>query len=127
MGPFGIPPIETLWPLEELTKHVQPSLERMASFDAVICGTPPALQQIAHYASIWGVSDDVFRAGVIAGATEPARWNLKWVVHQFEEALEAWLAGPEAESENFSDAYVAFTSLVMASDEISPGDRATAH
>lgn len=95
--------------------------------DLVVGDTPPELRDIAHYALTWGVSDDGYRADLIASTTVSARWNLKWVVDQFEETLEEWLAGPEAEGEAFSDAYIAFTSMVMASDEIDLGIKPTAH
>lgn len=80
--------------------------------------TPDNLKDIAHYAAAWGVADDGFRREFIAKACEYVKQNLKSIVSSREDELDQWLAGPEASSGNFTAAYIAFSNMRMASDEI---------
>lgn len=89
-----------------------------ARLEEILASTPPDLRPIAHYVAIWGISDDGYRAQLIGSASEGARLNLKRVVSEYDDALDAWLAGPEAAGPDFSEAYIAFSSMRMASDEI---------
>ena len=77
---------------------------------------PAELQQLIPYAVIWGFSDDWTREDVLKRTPAPLKKNLRWVVHEFDDRLDAWLAGPEASSANPSDAYVAFSAMRMAAD-----------
>jgi hypothetical protein len=88
------------------------------SMPEIESGTPSKLRPIMHYAAIWGISDDGYRSALVGSAPQKLRQNLKWIVISFEDTLEEWLAGPEADNPNPTKAYVAFSSMLMASDEI---------
>lgn len=80
--------------------------------------TPDNLKELAHYALAWGIGDDGDRSDFISRASEIAKKNLKWVVNLREEELDEWLAGPEAAGSTFTAAYIAFSNMRMASDEL---------
>ena len=89
-----------------------------AHIQRIMVGAPPAFQPIVHYAAYWGVSDDGDRLRLLQRAPDEAVQNLKQVVTLYEDELDQWLAGPEADGPDFSDAYIAFSAMRMASDAI---------
>ncbi len=89
-----------------------------ASKARIAADTPQGLQDLVHYALLWGVSDDGYRAHLIRRASPEARANLKRIVAERDHQLDEWLAGAEAEGSTFTDAYIAFSAMRMASDEI---------
>lgn len=89
-----------------------------ASKARIAADTPSSLQELVHYALLWGVSDDGYRADLVERAPPETRANLKWLVTEREDQLDAWLAGAEAEGPTFTDAYIAFSAMRMASDEV---------
>lgn len=88
-------------------------------FDKIIRDTPEDFRKIAHYAAIWGVSDDGYRGNMIRNASKRARENLRYVVGKYENGLENWLTGDEAGGPEFSEAFIAFSAMIMAYDEVS--------
>jgi hypothetical protein len=78
---------------------------------------PAGLLGLIPLAERFGVADDLIRLDVLAktGADELAA--MREAVQSQDDAFNEWLAGPEADGPNFSDAYVAFTCLRMAADE----------
>lgn len=89
-----------------------PSLDPLA-VDRIAAQAPSGLRGIAHYAALWGVSDDGCRSDLIRRSSIELRRNLTLVVKAHEE----WLAGPEAAGPDFTDAYIAYSALLMAADE----------
>jgi hypothetical protein len=79
---------------------------------------PEKFRPLIPYAEFWGISDDRLREGLVTRAPAEALQNLKAVVGAFDNALDEWLAGPEADEPDPSDEYVAFTALRMAADFI---------
>lgn len=79
---------------------------------------PPMLRSLIPMAELWGISDDLIRADFIAGAPEAAKGELKASIERFDDSLDDWLAGPEAEGPDFSEEYIAFTCMRMAADEV---------
>jgi hypothetical protein len=79
---------------------------------------PEKFRRLSPYAEFWGISDDLLRESLVMWAPAEARQNLKAVVAAFDNALDEWLAGPEADDPYPSDEYVAFTALRMAADFI---------
>ena len=86
--------------------------------DAVLAGTPSALRILAHYAVLWGITDDIARLKFVQSVHPDLLQNLLWVVDTHDDLLDFWLAGPEADVPPFSDAYIAFSCFRMASDEL---------
>jgi len=89
------------------------SSERQALSEAYI---PQPLHPLIHYAELWGIADDLARERLVMSAPEVAREDLVGLVDAFEADLDEWLGGPEADSTNPSDEYVAFSAMRMARD-----------
>jgi hypothetical protein len=53
---------------------------------------------------------------MIRKAPPEALRRLRETLAQFEEELDAWLAGPEADGPEFCEEYLAFSSMRMAAD-----------
>ena len=111
------PPIESIWSFSELRAHVGLPLEGAITPDRLSEGTPPDLLGIVHYAAAWGISDDGYRSDLLSAVGTAARKNLQWVVRQYDDPLDGWLAGPDSTGARFSEAYVAFSCMRMAADE----------
>ncbi|MBE7440592.1 MAG: hypothetical protein HS115_19270 [Spirochaetales bacterium] len=77
---------------------------------------PEALLVLKPYASFWGITDDTMRIKILRATPEALKRNLKSVVSHFDNELDAWLAGPQANREDPSDAYVAFSAMRMSAD-----------
>jgi hypothetical protein len=92
--------------------------KRLEKQDTISLGTPENVRHLAHYAAIWGITDDGFRSEFVRHAPSEMKQNLKWVVMSHEEALMDWLGGPESDSVTPTRSYLAFGAMVMASDSI---------
>jgi uncharacterized protein (DUF2249 family) len=79
---------------------------------------PPSLRHLTLLAQRFGKSDDTERAKVIREASPEMLEQLKALVFESEDVLDDWLAGPESIGPRFSDEYVAFSAMRMASDSI---------
>ena len=79
---------------------------------------PAALRHLIPLAERFGVSDDLTRQDILAKATADESGAMRQAVRSHEDALDAWLAGPEADEPNYSDEYIAFSCLRMAADEV---------
>ena len=79
---------------------------------------PRDVHDLIPLAERYGIADDGYRSEMVSMLDELERQELKSAVQKHEDALEAWLAGPAADAEEFSDEYVAFSALVMAADEV---------
>ena len=77
---------------------------------------PNDLYVLIPYAEIWGIADDWKREHMLQATPSQLKENLKAVVSQNDDVLDAWLAGPEATSPDPSDVYVAFSAIRMAAD-----------
>ena len=79
---------------------------------------PAALHCLVPLAERFGVPDDLIRQGVLAKATDGDLETMRQTVQSAEDALDSWLAGPEAGGPSYSAEYIAFSCLRMAADEI---------
>lgn len=86
--------------------------------DSIKKDTPDSLKDIAHYALAWGIGDDGYRYDFIMRSPEIMRENLKWIVRDREDELDEWLGGPEAAADTSTKAYIAFSNMRIASDEV---------
>jgi hypothetical protein len=75
---------------------------------------PENVRALTPLAERWGIVDDAERADALEAASDAELREISDSVSAAVEDLEAWLAGVESESLNPSDAYVAFTCLMMA-------------
>lgn len=79
---------------------------------------PEACRPLLPYAEFWGVEDDWTREDLVEQAPRDVRENLRLVVAAFDPFLDEWLAGPEADEEELSREYLAFTALRRAADSV---------
>jgi hypothetical protein len=63
-----------------------------------------------------GVGDDLIRDDMVRDAPDEAIEELKRVVQANDDLLDEWLAGPDADSANPSEEYLAFSAMRMAAD-----------
>jgi hypothetical protein len=77
---------------------------------------PEGLYRYIPYAEVWGVTDDLEREELVNRAPEEARADVMRVVAEIDEELDEWLAGPDAESADPSQEYMAFSAMRMAVD-----------
>ncbi len=101
--------------LEEICREFAGAIQKVPFKNSEV---PDSLHPLVPYAEIWGVSDDWAREELVQKTPELIKENLQWVIVQFDDELDAWLAGPEASKADPSDAYIAFSSLRMAVDFI---------
>jgi hypothetical protein len=74
---------------------------------------PEKFWPLLPYAEFWGITDDVIRDKLVEQAPPIAKENLKFVVQQFDDALDEWLAGPEADGAEVTEEYVAYSAMRM--------------
>ncbi len=79
---------------------------------------PEKFWPLLPYAEFWGISDDLAREILVKEAPADVQLNLKAAVAAFDNAMDRWLAGPEADNTSFSDEYVAYSAMRMAADYI---------
>ncbi|WP_377165038.1 hypothetical protein [Prosthecobacter fluviatilis] len=89
-------------------------LSPKAEFDPA--DVPDELVPLIPYAAFWGLSDDLDRENLVEAATPEITANLKLVIRENDDAIDAWLAGPLADKPPFSAAYIAFSAMRMAAD-----------
>jgi hypothetical protein len=77
---------------------------------------PEGLRPFIPFAELWGVGDDLIREDMVREAPHEAIAELKRVVQANDDLLDEWLAGPEADSANPSEEYLAFSAMRMAAD-----------
>jgi hypothetical protein len=77
---------------------------------------PAGLRPLIPLAEQFGVGDDLIRCDIVAKTAIVEVEAMRQIVKKHEDALEEWLAGPEASGATFSDEYLAFSCLQMAAD-----------
>lgn len=81
---------------------------------------PEQFWRLIPYAEFWGAADDSLRGRLLQDVPHEVLQNLKLVVTTFDDDLEKWLIGPEADASNPSDEYIAFCAMIMAADCVDP-------
>lgn len=77
---------------------------------------PSGLRHLIPLAELFGQADDLLRETLIERSPPDLLEALREQVASSEGDLDAWLAGPEADSDSPSDEYVAFSAMRMAVD-----------
>ena len=77
---------------------------------------PTSLRHLIPLAEQFGIGDDLIRADVVANTSPSSLKALRDAVAANDDALDAWLAGVEADGPDFSDEYIAFSCMRMAAD-----------
>jgi hypothetical protein len=84
-----------------------------------LCRVPRELHALASVADRFGIADDWAREDLVRSTARAELDRLVQLVREHDDALDAWLAGPEAEGPEFSDEYIAFSAMRMAADHAS--------
>jgi hypothetical protein len=77
---------------------------------------PRTLQALIPLAERFGLADDVERERLVRATPAQELHTLVAAVRENDDALDLWLAGPEAAGPEFTDEYVAFSAMRMAAD-----------
>jgi len=77
---------------------------------------PPSLRPLIPLAERWGIADDVIRDDVFRQTSPSELEHLTMTLREHDDALDSWLAGPEASSDSPSPEYVAFSAMRMGAD-----------
>ncbi|TWU44430.1 hypothetical protein [Rubripirellula reticaptiva] len=79
---------------------------------------PTSLHSLIYYAELYGISDDGYRQQVLDALNDVERDEFTVSVALFDEQLDAWLAGPDADSLRPTKEYIAFSAMRMAADTL---------
>jgi hypothetical protein len=77
---------------------------------------PKELRHLIPWAEKFGISDDLIREDFFAKTSAKEIAELKKLMSQHDDLLDAWLAGPEADGPKFSKEYLAFANMRMGAD-----------
>jgi hypothetical protein len=80
-----------------------------------LADVPKKLHALVPYARFWGVESGEYE-DLVDTAPREVLANLPAAVESFNDELDEWLGGPEAEADEPTLAYIAFTVLRMSSD-----------
>jgi hypothetical protein len=83
-------------------------------FDTI--DVPEKLWPLIPYASFWGLADDLEREQLVDSAPPRLKESLQRLIAANDDALDEWLAGPQATDPKPSGAYIAFSAMRMAAD-----------
>lgn len=85
----------------------------------LVSDVPTPLHSLIPYAQVFGISDDGYRSDLLMRVPSALAENVESaVLEQHYDPLMEWLAGPASYAPP-RDAYVAFSALLMAADELS--------
>ena len=79
---------------------------------------PERLRPLIAYAEIWGIADDLIREDFIRHSPPEALKRLAKIVAPFDDVLDEWLGGPEADNPNPTAEYIAFSAMRMVTDSL---------
>lgn len=100
----------------ESIKSLYPEGEALPTVDIDPRFVPKELRSLIPLALRWGISDDILRGRAYEKASEAERAALVQTIRDNEDALDFWLAGPEADNPTLSKEYVAFSNMRLAAD-----------
>lgn len=102
--------------IESLASEYGEFISASPSVDFDATDVPVNLRSLIPYASFWGLTDDLEREQLVEVAPLHLKHDLQRLIVEYEDALDEWLAGPEATSSKPSAAYIAFSAMRMAAD-----------
>ena len=77
---------------------------------------PVSLHPLIPLAERWGIADEVIRDDVFSQGSASEIQHLTTMLREHDDALDAWLGGPESFSHSPSPEYVAFSAMRMGAD-----------
>jgi hypothetical protein len=79
---------------------------------------PGPLRGLIPLAEYWGIRDDLIREDLVDRASSEQLVAVKTAVRAHEDELMAWLTSSDETSRGPSEAYVAFSNLLMVADSV---------
>jgi hypothetical protein len=77
---------------------------------------PEPLRVLIPLAEKFGISDDLIREDFFDKTPKSELMTLKRTLAEYDDLLDEWLAGPEADGPKFSKEYIAFSAMRMGVD-----------
>jgi hypothetical protein len=77
---------------------------------------PESLHALIPFAEKFGISYDLIRNDFFAKTPKRELSELKRTLADYDDLLDDWLAGPEADGPKFSKEYIAFSAMRMGAD-----------
>ncbi|GEM_PF-1777841 len=77
---------------------------------------PTKFRNLIPLAEKYGISDDGYRDELIDALDEAELRECAAFLEFYDDVLDEWLAGPEADGPSFTDEYIVFSALGMAAD-----------
>jgi hypothetical protein len=77
---------------------------------------PPGLRHLIPWAERFGIADDLIRQDFVAKTAESDLQELRRIVQEHNDLLDAWLSDPDADIHG--DEYVGFSTMRMAADGV---------
>lgn len=85
----------------------------------LVSDVPSDLHALIPYAQVFGISDDGYRSDLLRRVPSALAEHVEnAILQQHYDRLMEWLAGPQSYAPP-GEAYVAFSALLMAADELS--------
>lgn len=78
---------------------------------------PGQFHHLIPLAEKYGISDDCYRIDLIETLDEKELKECAAFLEYYDQVLDEWLAGPEADGPSYSQEYIVFSALGMAADE----------
>jgi hypothetical protein len=103
---------------QQMRQHYGNFYDRISKLNLDQSKVPRELWPLLPYAEFWGIADDFMREELVDQAPADIQANFKRAVLANEDALEHWLAGPEADSTTPTSEYIAFAAMFRAADFI---------
>ena len=110
------PPTFVVMSIEEMRQKYYLPDERPVIEPLCPDNVPEGLRCLIPLAERWGINDDILRMDERERAAPAEIAYLKSVIDHFDDQLDDWLAGPEADSPHPTREYLAFATMRMAAD-----------
>lgn len=81
---------------------------------------PEGFRQFIPLLKKWAISDDTLRFRFVRSSSDEEKTEFVDILEPYESAIYTWLAGPEARGPAFTEAYLAFSVMMIALDEARP-------
>lgn len=108
----------TIEPMEPGQIVARPPLFIVGVFDQAFNRWKERLRHLIAYAEIWGIADDLIREDFIRHSPAEALKRLAKTVAPFDDVLDEWLGGPEADNPNPTAESIAFSAMRMVTDSL---------
>jgi hypothetical protein len=103
-------------PADQMRRKYGLNAENRPSIKLRPTRVPEPLWPLIPLAEKFGISDDLIREDFFAKTPKNELAELERTLAEYDDLIDEWLAGPEADGPTFSDEYVAFSAMRMGVD-----------